>query len=158
MTHSSIRLALLAALVLPAAATAQSAPYGLDKRPQPRGSNLDSLLPSRVGAFERPALPPDARLKSDEDLNVSYHAGADSVFVGLSLPESPEDAHDAVETTRAEAIASKVDMTGASHRVGQDPSWFKTATFVSWSRGPYFFYVHASSAGALDGFMRAFPY
>jgi hypothetical protein len=32
---------------------AQTAPYGIDRRPQPRGTVLDTLLPSTVGPFRR---------------------------------------------------------------------------------------------------------
>jgi hypothetical protein len=156
MTYSSIMLAVLLVVAARPADAQVAAPYGIDQRPQPRGTDLDSLLP--VGAFARAALPPDARLRSDQDLNVTYGAGSDSVFVGLSLPESVADAHEAVEMTRTEAIASKVDLRGAVHRTGKDPSWFKTAKFLSWTRGPYFFYADGSSPEALDRFMKAFPY
>ncbi len=157
-TIASRLLALLLSAAAPGIAAAQAAPFKVDQRPRPQGTSLDSLLPVKVGAFAREALPPDAKLRSDEDLNVTYGAGADSIFVGISLPESSRDAHDAVKTARDEAVASKIDLKGSSYRVGKDPSWFKTATFFSWTRGPYFFYAHAGSAGALDRFMEAYPY
>jgi hypothetical protein len=46
---------------------------------------------------------------SDEDLNVSYCAGVDSVFGGLSRPESAEDAHDAVENKTASFVSWSLD-------------------------------------------------
>lgn len=39
-----------------------------------------------------------------------------------------------------------------------DPSYYKTAKFMSWSRGGYFFYTDSSSQAALDRFMKAFPF
>lgn len=80
------------------------------------------------------------------------------MFIGFSLPETAQDAHEAIKTTRDEAISSKIDMKGGTFRTGKDPSWFKTAKFISWSRGPYFYYADANTPAALDRFMQAFPY
>jgi hypothetical protein len=158
---------LVAGLLLPAPAmlVAQAGsrhgagvPFDIDQRPQPQGSDLATLLPLQVGPFTRAPLPADARLRSDEDLNTTYTAGGDSIFVGFSLPESLADAHAAVTTTRDEAIASKVDVRGTSYRVAKDPSYFKTEKFMAWTRGRYFYYVDANRLGALERFMQAFPY
>jgi hypothetical protein len=133
-------------------------PFDIDQRPQPQGSDLATLLPLRVGRFIRAPLPPDAHPRPDEDLNTTYTADGDSIFLGFSLPESLADAQAAVTTTRDEAIASKVDVRGAGYRVGKDPSYFKTEKFMAWTRGRYFYYVNANRMGALEHFMRAFPY
>jgi hypothetical protein len=111
-----------------------------------------------VGVFTRPALPANAEPPANEDLNVTYVAGADSVFVGFSLPENASDAQAAVTTTRDDAGASKEELEAASYRVGKDPSFFKLGKFMSWSRGRYFYYADANRPGALDRFMRAFPF
>jgi hypothetical protein len=120
--------------------------------------DLNTLVPATVGAFEREPLPAGAQPPSDEDLTVTYKSGADSVFFGFSIPETAADAHEAVKVTRAEAVASKVVMKGEQYSVGTDPSYFRVAGFMSWSRGKYFFYAKASSPSALESFMRAFPY
>ena len=99
-----------------------------------------------------------AQLQATEDLNVEYAAGSDSVFVGASLPESEADAYDAVKTTRDEAVAGGERVAGAEFRVGKNPGYFRTAKFIAWTRGRYFFYADASSAAALARFMEAFPY
>ena len=156
-------LLLLAGLIPTAApllaqSSRQSVPYGIDRRPQPQGNDLAVLLPPHVGPFTRAALPEGARLRSDEDLNTTYTAEGDTVFIGLSRPETIDDARAAVTTTREEAVASKVDVRRASYRVGGDPSFFKTDKFMSWTRGSYFYYVDANRASALERFMRAFPY
>lgn len=133
-------------------------PYEIHRRPQPQGTDLGILLPLQVGPFTRAPLPAAARLRSDEDLNTTYTAEGDTIFVGFSRAETLDDARSAVTTTRDEAIASKLDVRGAIYRVGMDPSFFKTAKFMAWTRGRYFYYVDANRASALERFMRAFPY
>jgi hypothetical protein len=135
-----------------------SIPFGIDKRPMPTGTDLNVLVPPSVGSFTREQLPPDAKARSDEDLNVTYKSGSDSVFFGFSIPDTPADAYEAVKVTREEAIASKVNMKGEQYVIGKDPSYFKVADFMSWTRGKYFFYAKANSPAALDKFMRAFPF
>jgi hypothetical protein len=133
-------------------------PYDVDKRAAPPGSDLTILLPLTVGTFKRQPFPPGAKPPAHEDINTTYTSGKDSVFVGFSIPDSAEDAHAAVETTRTEAVASKISLKGELYSVGTEPSYFKLPKFMSWSRGKYFFYADASSPEALDRFMRAFPY
>jgi hypothetical protein len=158
-------LAILPALVLAPPTTGaqrgkqtRTTPFGIDKRPMPSGTDLNTLVPVTVGAFRRDSLPPGAKPPSDEDLNVTYKSGADSVFFGFSIPEAVADAHEAIKVTREEAIASKVDIKGEQYAVGTDPSYFRAGSFMSWSRGRYFFYAKASSPAALESFLRAFPY
>lgn len=133
-------------------------PFGIDKRPVPTGTDLNVLVPMTVGSFTREHLPPDAKARSDEDLNVTYKSGSDSVFFGFSIPDTPADAYEAVKVTREEAIASKVNMKGEQYVIGKDLSYFKVADFMSWTRGKYFFYAKANSPAALDKFMRTFPF
>jgi hypothetical protein len=41
----------------------------------------------------------------------------------------------------------------------EDPGFFKTSDFMAWTRGRYYFGVHAMGGEAqLDAFMEAFPY
>ena len=133
-------------------------PFGIDKRPMPTGTDLNVLVPPTVGSFTREQLPADAKARSDEDLNVTYKSGSDSVFFGFSIPDTPADAYEAVKVTREEAIASKVNMKGEQYVIRKDPSYFKVADFMSWTRGRYFFYAKANSPAALEKFMRAFPF
>lgn len=124
----------------------------------PSGTDLAALLPATVGAFTRDELPADAKLSADEDLNVDYRSGSDTVSFGLSRPDSVADARDAIEVTRDEAVASKVPMRDANYSVTTDPAYFHAGDFVAWTRGRYFFYAKASSPAVLERFMAAFPY
>lgn len=159
-----ISITVLGSALWPAGAAPQKAkpkealPFGVDKRLAPSGTDLEALVPATVGAFRREALPAEAKPKSDEDLNVTYRFGAESVFFGFSIPETPADAHEAVRVTREEAVRSKVTLKGEQYSFGTDPSYFRAGAFMSWSRGRYFFYAKASSPRALESFMRSFPY
>lgn len=159
-----ISITILGSALWPAGAAPQKGkpkgpvPFGVDKRPAPSGADLEVLVPASVGAFRREALPAGAKPPSDEDLNVTYKSGAESVFFGFSIPETLADAHEAIKVTRDEAIASKVSLKGEQYSVGTDPSYFRAGSFMSWSRGKYFFYAKASSPRALASFMRSYPY
>jgi hypothetical protein len=48
-------------------------------------------------------------------------------------------------------------MMGAVHAQSAR-SHSKSADFMAWTRGRYFFYAKASSPPALDSFMRQFPF
>jgi hypothetical protein len=133
-------------------------PFGIDKRPQPSGTDLNFLLPKKVGAFERADLPAGIKAPADEDLNVEYRSGDDSVFFGFSLPDTEKDAFEAVKMTRQEAIQSKLNLQGEQYQIGKNPGFFKLDSFMSWSRGRYFFYAKADTPRALENFMKAFPY
>jgi hypothetical protein len=133
-------------------------PFAVNERPMPSGISLETLVPSTVGTFKREALPEGAKPPTDEDLNVTYSSGANSIFFGFSIPERAADAQEAVKVTRDEAIASKISLKNQQYWVGSDPSFFRIEAFMSWSRGNYFFYAKANSTGALESFMRDFPY
>jgi hypothetical protein len=141
-----------------AARGAEEPPFSINKRPMPSGSDLAILLPAVVGEFKRDALPGDARLAADEDLNIDYRSGGDTVNFGLSKPESLADAREAIKVSRDEAVASKVPMRDAKYSLTTDPAYFYVGDFVAWSRGQYFFYAKANSPAALTRFMSAFPF
>lgn len=137
---------------------AQAVPYGIDRRPQPRGTLLDTLLPQRVGPFRRAPFARRTPVPVNEILVVRYGSGPDSLSVAFRVPGRPEDAQAAVKRSRDEARDRKVELKGAEYVVKEDPSYFWTDRLMAWSRGGYFFSAAASSADALDKFMRAFPY
>ena len=137
---------------------AQGAPYGIDQRPQPRGTALDTLLPSVVGTFRRAAFAPRTPVPVTEEMVVRYGAGADSVSVAFRIPGRPEDAQAAVRTARDRAKARRIDVSHAAYVMSHDPSWFQTERLMAWSRGGYSFSAEAATREVLDRFMRAFPY
>lgn len=147
-------LLLLAAEVL----AAQDTPYAIDRRPQPRGTVLDTLLPSAVGPFSRPALRPQTPVPVNDELQVRYGAGADSVVLSFRIPGLPEEAQAAVRARGQRASARRADPGQRRSVTGHDPSYVRGDRLFVWSRGGYYFATAASSEDALERFMRAFPY
>ena len=152
-------LALVVALVLTIVVplTAQGIPYGVDRRPQPRGTVLDTLLPVAVGPYRRASFAPRTPVPVTEELRVGYGAGRDSVTVGLRIPGRPEDAQSVVRGARARAGSRKPDQ-GRDESFGADPSFVRTDRSLAWSRGGYYFSVEAATHESFDRFMQAFPY
>lgn len=136
----------------------KTAPFGIDQRPQPTGTDLNVLLPKKVGVFTREDLPAGAKPPSDEDLNVEYTSGKDRISFGFSLPETEKDAFEAIKVTRQEAIDSRLSLKNEQYQIGKNPGFFRIADFMSWTRGRYFFYAKASSPEALERFMQSFPF
>lgn len=133
-------------------------PFDLNRRPMPAGRDLEKLLPKRVGEFTRPDFAPGTIAPADEDIKVKYTSGEDSVLVGFSIPGTALDAQEGIRTARREAFKSGQDLKDELYSVGSEPSYFRLAAFMAWSRGGYFFYAGASGNDALGRFMHAFPF
>ena len=147
-----------ASILRPVQAAGEEPPFGVHRRRKPVGEDLTVLLPPMLDAFKRDPLPAGAKLMADEDLNVTYRAGADTVNVGISRPESAEDAREAIKVSREEAVASKISLRGEKFSLKGDPAYFQVGDFMAWSRGQYFFYAKASSPATLARFMTAYPF
>jgi len=151
----------LAADVAVAAAEpcARIIPFGVAARPEPAGALAAQVLPARVGRFVRDDIASEAAIPSDEDFNVTYRAGKDSVFVGLSRPGAVADLREAVRTSRQDVASDpKIDRTGELYCVASAPFFYKIPDFIAWTRGSLFFYADATSPRVLSEFMQAFPY
>jgi hypothetical protein len=139
------------------------APYQLDKRPMPKGQDLETLLPRKIGKFTREAFPAGTKPSDSEDINIDYKAGAETVNVGFSIPGA-KDAHEGIRTAKTETIAELKrlkranEISTALEQIGPPTSYYKVSDFIAWTRGGYFFYAKANSAAALDAFMTAFPF
>lgn len=133
-------------------------PFSINLRPQPTGSNLETLIPRVVGTFNRGAISGNADPFSGEDVNIEYKSGKDTVFFGFAITETLEDADEAVKITREEAVNSKISIKGEQYQISKNLSYFKIAGFMSWTRGKYFFYAKAKNEQVLKNFMKAFPY
>jgi hypothetical protein len=162
----SARMSLAVVLTVAAAVTiaAQAAPYQLDKRPMPKGQDLETLLPRKVGSFTREAFPAGTKPSDSEDINIDYKSGAEVINVGFSIPGNPKDAHEGIRTAKTETIAElkrlrrAKEISTAQELLDRPTSYYKVADFIAWSRGGYFFYAKAKNAAALDAFMTAFPF
>ena len=154
-----LALAADVATAAPAEPCARTIPFGIAGRPEPSGALVAQILPPKVGRFVRDDIPVRAAIPSDEDFNVTYRAGKDSVFIGLSRPGAVADLKEAVRTSREDAASDpKIDRTGELYCVASAPYFYKIPDFIAWTRGPLFFYADATSPGVLAEFMGAFPY
>lgn len=153
-------LALIAPTAAPAAAPcARIIPFGIAARAQPSGNVVTDVLPAKAGRFVREPVAAGTPIPSNEDFNITYRAGKDSVFIGLSRAGSAADTKAAVRTAREDVVSDKsIDRRGEVYCTESDPFFYKIPDFIAWSRGPYFLYADASSPAVLDEFMKAFPY
>ena len=147
-----------AVVLRPVRAAGEEPPFAIHRRRMPAGEDLNVLLPPVLESFKRDALPAGATLKSDEDLNVTYRSGGDTVDMGISKPESAADAREAIKVSREEAVASKISLRGERFSLKGEPAYFHVGDFIAWSRGQYFFYAKASSAATLARFMAVYPF
>lgn len=142
-----------------AAACAKTIPFGIAARPEPAGTRVSQILPAKVGRFMRDAVAKDAPIPTDEDFNVTYRAGKDTIFVGLSRAGAPADLKAAVQTSREDVVSDKrIDRRGEIYCVSSAPYFYSIPDFLAWTRGPFFLYAHGSSPAVLSEFMQAFPY
>jgi len=129
-------------------------PYGIPDRPMPEGTDLDRLLPARVGAFVREPIQPPGK---GMPIYADYRRGPATIFVELGICDDTQDAQGALATAGAE--------TGAADRivVGKGISCLRTVSgegaFFAWTRGRYYFSSHAKGGEKdLDEFIQSFPY
>ena len=163
LTVAVLAPALALAVDVQAAASAEpcakSIPYGVAARPEPSGALVSQVLPAKVGRFVREEIKKDAVIPSNEDFNVTYRSGKDSIFVGLSRPGAPADLKEAIQTSREDAASDKrIDRTGEIYCIASAPYFYKIPDFMAWTRGPLFLYADGSSPSTFEEFMRAFPY
>jgi hypothetical protein len=148
------------------------APYGIDQRPMPAGTNINQLLPGRVGRYAREGLRSGTseNLKPDEiggaidaPIYADYRSGNDSIFVELGVMHSVRDARDSLDVAVGDAAGGVFPTDPRFGARGKEPSYLKVidnnGAFFAWTRGSYFFSAHAKNGEvALDDFMRSFPY
>ena len=145
--------------VAAAVGCAKTIPYGISARSEPKAAEAGGILPPKVGRFMRDDIPANTAVPADEDFNVTYRSGKDSIFIGLSRPGSTADLKEAVRTSREDAVSdSSINRTGEIYCIASPPFFYKIPDFIAWTRGPYFFYADASSPAVLAEFMKAFPY
>lgn len=148
-----------------------AAPYGIESRAMPTGTDLDQLLPKQVGPYTRAMLEKsEARgttpTSIDTDGNgvyATYRNGDKEVFVEFSIASSAENAQSSWDVVVGDANEGvyPTDPKLASFRT--EPSYLKVinanGAFFAWTRGGYFITAHAKGGEAdLDAFMNAIPY
>jgi hypothetical protein len=128
------------------------APYGIAGRPMPDGSNIDKLLPARVGSFARdPIKPPGPGMP----IYGNYKRGGATIFMELGIGDNARDA-DAILETAAGETGDTIQKSGS---IGYFRSVSPDGAFMAWTGGRYYFSAHAQGGEKdLDEFMQAFPF
>lgn len=152
-------------------ALAGSAPYAIEKRPMPTGTDLDQLLPKQVGPYTRVALEkseqrgttPDSIQVDGNSVYATYRNGNKEVFVEFSVASSPEIAQANWNVVVGDANEGIYPTDPHFASFGTEPSYLKVindnGAFFAWTRGDYFITAHAKGGETdLDAFMNAFPY
>jgi hypothetical protein len=133
-------------------------PYGIGQRPMPEGEDLDVLLPPRVGSYTREPVKTPAR--RNMPIYANYRCGTAAVFVELGICDDAGGAQMALATAKAEIDAEFPDVPQVFVK-RRGACCLRTVNrlgaFMAWTRGRYYFSVHAKGGEkALDGFMQAF--
>lgn len=148
-----------------------TAPYGIERRPMPTGTDLDQLLPKQVGPFARVLVEnsqergtPATHIDVDGNgVYATYRNGDREVFVELSIAGSSENAQSSWDVVVGDANEGIYPADPRFGSFGTEPSYLKvindSGAFFAWTRGGYFFTANAKGGEAdFDAFMNAFPY
>lgn len=146
------------------------APYGIEKRPMPTGSNLDQLLPKQVGSYTRVLLEksdergatPSSIQTDGNSVYATYRFGEKEIFIEFAINSRAEDSQAALEVAAGDAVGEFPEDPGKGS-IGTEPSYLKVSgengPFFAWTRGGYYFSANAKGGEAdLDAFMNAFSY
>jgi len=148
-----------------------SAPYGVEKRPMPSGTNPDELLPKQVGPYSRVQLEkseqrgttPTSIEVDGNSVYATYKNGDKEVMVEFSIASTPENAQGNWNVVVGDANQGiyPTDPRFGSFRT--EPSYLKVVNadgaFFAWTRGPYFITANAKGGeNDLDAFMNAYSY
>jgi hypothetical protein len=148
-----------------------TAPYGIEKRPMPTGTDLNQLLPKQVGSYTRVLLEKSQQrgvtaTSIDVDGNgvyATYRSGDREVFVEFNIASSAENAQSSWDVVVGDANEGIYPTDPHLASFGTEPSYLKVinkdGAFFAWTRGGYFITAQAKGGEAdLDAFMNAFPY
>ena len=147
-----------------------TAPYEIEKRSLPAGTNLDELLPKQVGPYIRTLLEKsDQRGVTPSSIEIdgnsvyaTYAEGNKEIFVEFAVSNTPMNAQTALDVAASE-VTDQFPTDPRFGSIGTEPSYLKvdnqSGAFFAWTRGSYYFSANAKGGAAdLDAFMQSFPY
>jgi hypothetical protein len=147
------------------------APYGIESRPLPTGTDLDVLLPKQVGPYSRVILErseqrgttPTSIEVDGNSVYATYKNGEKEVFIELSIASSPEIAQSNWDVVVGDANEGTYPTDPQFGSFRTEPSYLKVVNsdgaFFAWTRGPYFITANAKGGESdLAAFMNAFSY
>jgi hypothetical protein len=133
-------------------------PYGIEKRPKPRGADFSKLLPASIGPYKRNSF---IAPKGGEHGSVIYQQGSTKIYMQFGRSISQED----VQQNFRLIVSGATSNGRVKPRIlvtGKDPSYVKIvdeqSSFFGWTRGLYHFTVDTKLEKDMDAFMTLFPY
>lgn len=136
----------------------QPVPYGIDKRPKPRGTDFSRLLPLTIGPFKRINF---TEPQGNERGAAIYQSGTVKVSMQFGREKSQEDIQRTFRVLVSDATANG-RLRPKLIVIERDPSYVRMvdeqSCYFAWTRGLYFFTVDAKSEKDIDSFMALFPY
>lgn len=139
----------------------KAVPYGVDKRPMPRGNDFKKLIPEKVGDFTRISF---HNPSPDSDGDAKYRKpDSTEVFMLFGSGVSMDDVQSVFDIVCTEAT-NKDSLKPEQLVKKKDPSYILMhkpdgVDFFGWTRGYYYFSVESRKGKAvLDEFMKVFPY
>lgn len=135
-------------------------PYKTSGKPMPTGTDFNTILPAKVGSFQRVEFTPPAPGLDGEAL---YRSGKKEVFMLFSKADNKKDLRETMETIEEEVKNNKT--TGARDiSLKTDIAYIHflgpKIAFFAWTRGLYCFSADSKNGDkkVLEEFMAAFPY
>jgi hypothetical protein len=133
-------------------------PFNRDKQPLPEGSNWNSMVPAKLGAFERIAyqLP-----EPNNDGSAYYKKGKQIVYVSFIKLKDENEIDEYMKVAKGDLLRStaeirKSEFSGSTRYVYYRQ---KDKAFFAWTRGNYYFDVMVEGdVSLLDEFMSSFPH
>lgn len=148
-----------------------TAPYGIESRPMPSGTDLDRLLPKQVGPYSRVLLEkseqrgmtPTSIEVDGNSVYATYRNGDKEVFVEFSIAGSAENAQSSWDVVVGDANEGIYPTDPQLGSFRTEPSYLKVVNengaFFAWTRSGYFITAHAKGGESdLDAFMKTYPY
>jgi hypothetical protein len=145
------------ALLLSSVAFAQ-VPFNRDKQPAPTGADWNSMIPSKLGSFDRIAfqLP-----EPGNDGAAYYKKGKQIVYLSFTRLNGEKQIDEYMKVAKGDVMRStaeihKSEFSGETRYVYYRQ---KDKAFFAWTRGNYYFDVMVEGdVAAMDEFMNLFSY
>jgi hypothetical protein len=139
-------------------ATYAQVPFNRDKQPMPSGTDWNSMIPAKIGSFDRIAF----QLPEPNNDGAAYYKKSKQIlyvsFIKLDGEKQVDEYLKAAkgDVLRSTAETHKTDLSGPTRYVYYRQ---KDKAFYAWTRGNYYFDVMVEGdVSTLDEFMNGFSY
>ena len=132
-------------------------PYGIDKKPLPKGSNFLKIMPEKCGDFVRSKFKPP---RPSFDGECVYSDGKTEIVMLFGLAKDYNETQKTIKVLAMEAETEAVTEKKTVFK--RDPSYARFLSpkeaFFAWTRSFYYFSVSCKSGEKnLEKFLEKFP-